>query len=54
MDTLPRLSPEEKLWVEKYVGHPVSDEEAQILIHQSRLAPGPYEQWLLNRKGRNG
>lgn len=51
MDTLPLLSADEKSWVEKKVGRPVSNDEAQLLLHQARLSPGPYEQWLLDREG---
>lgn len=42
---------EEKAWLEKLVGRPVSNDEAQDLLHQARLDPRPYERWLLNREG---
>jgi hypothetical protein len=51
MDNLPVLNLEEKAWIEKQVGRgPLTNEEAQLYLHQARLLPGPYEQWLLNRQ----
>lgn len=53
MSDLPVMNPKEKAWIEKCLGYPISNEEAQVLIHEARLAAGPYEEWLLHREGKS-
>ena len=48
MDSLPLLHLEERAWVEKIVGRKLSDQEAQILLRQARVAAS-VNRWLEER-----
>jgi hypothetical protein len=50
VENLPLLTLDEKSWVEKLVGRPLSNDEAQELIHNATLEAA-FERWMLSRKG---